>query len=222
MLHFTLSRPNDLFCSLATIFYGIGLIGFPLYGLGLINLNFNDLHRSSMLKNHGYWYADLNTKSRLTANYNIIFLVRRLLTTVTLVFWDVPFFQATFLLVISTINFIYTTVVNPFDTKKANIIECFNEFTILLSLYAANLFLDLRLPSVLKNKLGWFTIGCSVLNIGVNMAILVHSTLKNVRLSVQHKHNTYKAKLAIQKKYEERKFLIQTHNSKTFPSFEEE
>ena len=58
-----------------------------------------------------------------------------------------------------------------------NIIEVFNEFTVLLSLYCGSLFLDIRIPFDLQDNLGWFTIGCSVLNIGVNLAILGYFTI---------------------------------------------
>ena len=66
-----------------------------------------------------------------------------------------------------------------------NIIEIFNEFTVLLSLYCGSLFLDIRIPIKLQDNLGWFTVGCSVLNIGVNMAIVGYLTVMELLQSLK-------------------------------------
>jgi hypothetical protein len=83
----------DFINSSATIFYSVVLVMFPWHAFKVIYANFEALSTDRMLEEFGIYYEDYRTKTRATALYNVFFMVRRLVTSLILVFMrHLPFF----------------------------------------------------------------------------------------------------------------------------------
>ena len=103
--------------------------------------------------------------------FNIYFLSRRLLTSFILVAAEAhPYFQASSLLVLSTMSFIYLSVEKPMESLLANRIEIFNEACILLCCYVTFIQCNMSIKDEGKSFLGWFFIGTAGFNIFINVA----------------------------------------------------
>lgn len=106
--------------------------------------------------------------------YNVYFLVRRFFSGIILVIFHAhPYFQVSFLMVFSTINFVYLSTVKPMESKKENYIEIFNEFGILMCAYVMNIFLQRSAPPSFMALMGWTFMGISMFNILINVALAV-------------------------------------------------
>mgnify|MGYP006893271306 CR=1 FL=1 len=87
------STTSNICVSVITLLYDLALIIFPIYAYLVIKKNFNNLSTKTTTDKYGFYYEDINLGSMITAQYNIIFMVRRLLTALLLVFmYDLPFF----------------------------------------------------------------------------------------------------------------------------------
>ena len=107
--------------SLTTVFYDFALIIFPVYAYLVIRDNFGTLSTDNTTFKYGIFYEGMNLKQKVSAMYNVIFMARRLITALVLVFMhDLPFFQCQLLLVMSTMNVIYMVSVRPIADKQQN------------------------------------------------------------------------------------------------------
>ena len=76
--------------------------------------------------------------------YNVIFALRRILfSAMTLVYLDYPGNQIQLLILGSILNLMFLTIVKPFETKKMNMVEIFNEICILAVSYHMIAFTDI-------------------------------------------------------------------------------
>jgi len=66
---------------------------------------------------------------------------------------------------------------SPLNTKKENIIETFNEFTIMLSVHIINVFLNVAVQRISRDIVGWTLMGLVSFNILVNMGIVLYETI---------------------------------------------
>jgi hypothetical protein len=122
-------------------------------------------------------------KDSLTCTlYNIWFLFRRALTAMILVMaQDHPYFQCCFLVILSLINISYQIMVKPFELKKDNYIEVFNEGSILVSAYMMCIFLDKQSSQEFLKLVGWSFMGLTFINVGLN-AVACYSTISTKEL----------------------------------------
>lgn len=98
-----------------TVFFTLGLVGFPLYFYIKLNTNFNILDTIMFQKSYASMIEGLQTNYKSQAFYNLFFMVRRLITVIVLVFAPhFPYLQSITLLLLSTVNLIYVTVAQPF------------------------------------------------------------------------------------------------------------
>jgi len=124
--------------------------------------------------------AGVRPRDYHSALYTVYFLVRRLMAGILLVlFVDYPFFQCAFLLVFSTINFIYVVTVSPLEDLKQNRIEVFNELSIMFCAHTYNIFLRGEGTISFINGTGWVFMGTASFNILGNTAIVVFETIQD-------------------------------------------
>ena len=84
----------------------------------------------------------LHCKTIYSSLYNIIFMYRRSMTAVCLVFWsDHPDFQILALLLMALGTIGYIAIHKPFEESKMNNIEIFNEVCVVFSMYTIMLFM---------------------------------------------------------------------------------
>ena len=89
-------------------------------------------------------YSEIRLDSRLAIMYNVIFALRRILfSAITLVCLDYPGNQIQLLILGSILNLMFLTIVKPFETKKMNMVEIFNEICILAVSYHMIAFTDI-------------------------------------------------------------------------------
>ena len=87
------STLSNIWVSLTTIFYDFALLLFPLYAYLLIRDNFETLSTDKTTNKFGIFYEGMNLRTKVSAMYNVIFMARRLITAIVLVFMtDLPFF----------------------------------------------------------------------------------------------------------------------------------
>jgi hypothetical protein len=87
------STSDDILCSVLTIIYTVFLIGFPVYGHIQILKYLGSLHKPEHVETIGVFYEDNRINTKWRAMYNIIFLQRRLLTVLVLIYIETtPFF----------------------------------------------------------------------------------------------------------------------------------
>jgi len=114
LLHEHFSTLSNIWVSLTTVFYDLALIIFPLYAYFLIRDNFATLSTDNTMNKFGIFYEGMSLRTKMSSMYNVIFMLRRLLTAIVLVFMtELPFFQTQLLLVMSTMNVIYMVSVKP-------------------------------------------------------------------------------------------------------------
>ena len=81
------------------------------------------------------------------------------------------------MLVFSTINFVYHVSVYPFDSKKQNIIELFNELNIMVCCHLYNIFLRGEGSIDFINTIGWVFMGLTGINIVGNLSVVLFETM---------------------------------------------
>jgi len=176
-LNLFFSTRDDIFSSMVTIFYVLTILAFPVWVFFKIKAKLGYLNHKENLENIGFLYEGVKIKQGVHAYYNVFFLSRRLLTALVLMFLkENPFFQCQFLLVFSTMNFIYMISEQPLSTPKENFIEIFNEFTIMISAHITSVFLNVAIPQEARDLMGWVLMGLSAVNIVVNLIIIVYGT----------------------------------------------
>lgn len=82
-----------------------------------------------------------------------------------------------FLMIFSTVNFIYVFTVFPLDDTKENRIEVFNEICILACAHIFNILLRSEGGPIFIGKVGWAFIGVSVFNVFCNLVLLIFDSL---------------------------------------------
>jgi hypothetical protein len=90
-LYFT--RFDDRLNTVVTLFHLLSVFIFPVYVAYTILANFDQLDTKKVTETHGIFYDGCHTKTRGQALYNVLFMLRRLLTVLVLIFIrEVPFF----------------------------------------------------------------------------------------------------------------------------------
>ena len=215
-----ISSPDNNFCTITTILTSCFVIAFPIASYYMIKHNFDHLNDRKVRWKYGSLYQDVKLSSHMTAQYNTLFMARRILIVYILIsLINFPFFVCQFLLVFSTSNFIYLIAYKPLRTDMK--MEVFNEWSIVLISHVVNILLNDALDLELKDKLGWVLIGLSGINIVVNLAATgsaaVSSIYETAKKSIADR-NLFKA---IDKKIANRKLIVE-RSPGIFPTFEKE
>jgi hypothetical protein len=76
-----------------TIFYGLALVLFPLNAYLMMKFNSKFLHLKQFKDKYGLYYEGMKLTEAKFYNYNIFFMIRRLVTVLVLIFVrETPFF----------------------------------------------------------------------------------------------------------------------------------
>ena len=206
---------DDVFCSVITFVYFMLIIIFPVWGYKLIVNNQEDLENPDIADKIDVFIEDVRTDTKHRSLFNIYFLVRRLFSVIVLIYMDsLPFFQCTLLAVFSTINVIYMVAHMPISTARANKIEIFNEFCILICNHIMTVFLNVAMPITLKNDLGWFIIGVASVNFGFNLSLVAYESFTEVYEERRQKKIRKMAKSAYELKMSNRLKLLDKYPEK--------
>lgn len=66
----------------------ISLSVLPVYMIQKIWSNFSTLEDEDTIKEHGYIYEDLGTKSKLQASFHVVYIIRRAIYAIILVYFE--------------------------------------------------------------------------------------------------------------------------------------
>jgi C4-dicarboxylate transporter len=138
---------SDKFSFFISYFFGsICLIIIPVSLLFMLSRNPETLDSKEAYKKYGSLYDGLNTKSRWCLLYNVLFIVRRLALLLIMFnkrLQDTNSLQILYLVYINFLIMMYVHIVNPFDTRRKNIIEKVNEACVFLSVEMMMFFTDM-------------------------------------------------------------------------------
>ena len=73
----------------------------------------------------------------------------------------------------------------PFSVPLLNYMEIFNELCVLMATYTLLFFTDAYADSDLQYKIGWITVGMTMLNIGLNTLIIFIQTILTLKSNVR-------------------------------------
>jgi hypothetical protein len=168
---------DNIFCSMVTLVHAFLLIFFLAYSCFLIR-SWNIDKQQEIEGLLSILMDGVNPHSYHSSMYIVYFMIRRLLTGIGLVvFVKYPIFQCLCLLLFSTINLCYLLTVMPLKDTKSNLIEIFNELTIMFCAHLFNIFLRKEGTVDFINWIGWSFIIAASLNITINLAIVLFEQL---------------------------------------------
>ena len=161
---------SDVFNIIVTMLFCGLLMYLPYVWLkGILN-NFKELQSRRVKSIYGFLYENNKTDCKINAVYNIIFITRRFLTVIVIVFLrEFSYFQLLILIIFSLLNLIYLVVMKPMLTKSENKIEIIDEICIYLIVITMSVLLNIAISEELKNLLGWVLINIMILNIVGNL-----------------------------------------------------
>jgi len=120
--------------------------------------------------------------------YNLIFIVRRIILVLALIFLpDYGLFQVFLHILMSVGMLVYSFTVRPFAEPGLNAQECINETITLVTAYMMVLFTNL-VPNTarvggmnVKTAIGWFMIGVIGLAIIINLFLIIKTTVNEFK-----------------------------------------
>lgn len=132
---FWIGRDNAI-CSTLAIAYTILMLAFLYSGWSFLSENRGNLDQPDNRGTLSVFTSGVRLDDYHASNAHVYFLARRLATAPVLVFLHrYPYFQCTFLLGASTLNFVYLATVRPMVDGLENAVELFNEGCILACAY---------------------------------------------------------------------------------------
>ena len=87
----------------------------------------------------------------------------------------------------------------PLDSLKANLLEIFNDATLLFLIYLLWSFTDMIKEPESRHELGFFFIGVSLGNIGVQLVLMLIQSIVDVRLKCKNYISKKNAKKTVKK-----------------------
>ncbi len=110
-----------------------------------------------------------------------ISMVRRLLFVITAIFIENHGeFQSMVYTFMSLLSIMFVAYHKPYDSRRINMIELFNEYTILVAGYHLFIFTDFVEDEQQKWNAGWSIIALIVVNLIVNLAVTTYDTLVQI------------------------------------------
>lgn len=145
--------------------------------------NNQQLKNQEMINRYGSIYSELCFERRGPLNYYPLFLLRRYLFALSLVFLEGwPILQANLLFLQSLVSITYLIYTRPFENSTVNKLEIFNELTILAVTYPVFIYADPTDENMeAYYNVGWFIILAVVLNSIVNMVFVFAEAIKGFK-----------------------------------------
>lgn len=106
-LGFMEGRDNILNITLGTLCF-VMTCWFPYYTYKVIQTQFKVLDKKATREKYLVFYDEIRVDTFIRAHYNTIFMIRRFLIVIVLIFMNgSPFFQCNLLMIFSTMNIVY-------------------------------------------------------------------------------------------------------------------
>ncbi|CDW76643.1 UNKNOWN [Stylonychia lemnae] len=179
------SNSSDQFASVFAICLFGAMILFPITIWAITFAFRNRLDNQNIRARIGALYNEIrvtNNDKNITILYNVIYLLRRLsFSLVAVTLQDYPCQQIQSFQLTSILILIYDISVKPFETRKLNLIEIFNEMTILVVSYFMYLLTDYESNAERQYLIGWQLIAIVTLNMIGNIAMMMIQSIKSLK-----------------------------------------
>lgn len=160
---------------------------FPIWAVIKILKNFDKLDQEEFKETFGSLYEDLKTDNLVCAMYHMIFLARRFIIVMLLMFAEEnKFLQIMSFLSLSLVNLGILINFRPFKENASNNVEIVNEITIYLCNTATYCILNDGTEEEFKTFMGDQLMNVCILNMLINLAIVVFSTIKQSYQKCKH------------------------------------
>lgn len=106
----------------------------PFLAFRIIYVKAELLRTDYVINKWSYLYTDVFTNRRWQRAYVMVYLVRRIILSLTFVFITIGFFQVVLVMVVNIIVIGYNLLLSPLKTQALNRLEIFNESMILVIL----------------------------------------------------------------------------------------
>eukprot|EP00347_Sterkiella_histriomuscorum_P008821 403343619 len=165
---------DDTISMIATVLMSFYVIMMPLFTYMFFKMYFAKLKLQSYIDRFGTIYTNLNDDQFVSVLQNVLYFVRRLSFSFSIVFFGAaPFIQAVIQVLWSVALIMYVTYYKPFKSKSDYIFEIYNEFTLLTISYFLIVYIDIVNDAELRYSIGWYVVIITLLNIFVNWMNLV-------------------------------------------------
>ena len=166
---------------ISTVGLAFYVMAMPFITYFMLKNNFSFLSKESFQARFGSLYEGLDLRNVYSVMHSVVFFVRRLLFSFSIVFFgEVPLLQATLQIIMSMSLIVYMLLFKPFKKKKTFYYELYNEGTLLTCSYFLMVFCDILMDSEIRYNVGWFMTTATLINLFTNYMNLVVSMIKKV------------------------------------------
>ena len=176
------------------MFHLLWILYFPIKYLSLLLNKYEDLNQPEVQEKLEFLLEENKFNTKLRALFQILFMLRRLVSVFVLVFlFEWPFFQCTLLMVLSTINLAYLISSMPMRSKFENYLNLANEACIAIFSHLMTTLLNVSIPKNLFNALGNALVTVVVVNVLINLSSIA---VQSIQGSVQEfRRNQIRSKI---------------------------
>ena len=151
---------------------------FPIFVHLFLQSRFLELDSEYNKKTYGAIYSEVKTDSKAALLQCVYFLLRRLFfSLVALTLSEYPYAQIQSVFITSIIYIIFVGTVKPFETRRLNQLEIFNELCILIASYHMIVFTDFVDNQDIQYLGGWSLIAVILFNMIVNLYFMIKTSL---------------------------------------------
>jgi len=162
--------------SLVYILLGISLFCFTLFAVYFLTKHKEDIGKKEFDKKFSSFYDNQRVSLPYSYSYIVIFLVRRLLYTMSMQWFGLAA-QLALQLFTSLGSLMFLFAVRPMETPLLNFTEIYNELTFLCCIYVSFLFTNFMPNPSQKESYGWCFIFIVLLNIFINILIVFYLSI---------------------------------------------
>jgi hypothetical protein len=136
------------------------------------------LRRRKFRIRFGSLYLDIKTKRRYSVLLSTMFLVRRLIFGIIIAQLNgYLFLQQMIHLLISLFYLIFLINIRPYDSFLSNILEIYNEITLLLCSFCCYIFSDFVTDIDSRYSAGWYFVSFASVNILINLVLISYNLI---------------------------------------------
>ena len=178
------SITSSLFC----LFFMTLVLGLPLFMGWYMYRNYETLSSREKRERIGSLYEELDlSKSKWVIAVPINFMIRRIMTCITIVYVETPVYQIFVLDFTVLFVVILHGQILPFSTKSHHRIDVFNEVCVLVIMYHMIVYTDFVTNAHRKFEMGWSMITITLINVVVNIGFLLYMQVKDTIALYQRK-----------------------------------
>ena len=161
---------------------------FPFFTVWFIFEYEHRFHEHEFERKFGSFYEGIRLDSKMALQWNSFFTLRRLILAYTSIWLlEYPGIQIQITLLITLLQILYLSLVQPFKDKFLNKVEVFNEITIMLVCYHMFLFTSYVPSPEIQIDVGYSAVAMVLMNVLVDMGIILKQGLGDFYEKIRRK-----------------------------------